>query len=302
MAKRKPAGFFGWVAPRFLARFTFLGWADTSRIAFPGEPDRTCDTVAEFAPAGGSGPRRMLDVEFQSEPVSDILDRAGEYAFRLRRELRYGSGREGKHVVITVLVNLTGPEQPDVLDMTEPELDDAGTYQKVVLRTLREEDAAATLAAIAIGRLDPCVLPWIPLMRGAKGPDMMEEWKRLALQEPDSRLRSDYGGIALVFAELAGIGPEWRKALEGWNVRESQQVLEWQEQAREETRLQVTRRNLLRVLELRFQTSVPPDLAAAVTETTDLNALGRWFDAALTADTLDDFRATMRNGAAPGPA
>ena len=54
---------------------------------FPGEPDRICDTVAEFARADDPDDRRILDVEFSSEPHPDMLERLGEYAYRLRREM-----------------------------------------------------------------------------------------------------------------------------------------------------------------------------------------------------------------------
>ena len=49
--KSDPAAFFLWRIRRFVDRFTFLGWLDTTTLAFPGEPDRVCDTVAEFARA-----------------------------------------------------------------------------------------------------------------------------------------------------------------------------------------------------------------------------------------------------------
>ena len=80
-------------------------------------------------------------------------------------------------------------------------------------------------------------------MRGADQAAMVEEWKRLATAETDPRRRSDCGGLAKVFAELAGRIEVWRTGLEGWNVEVSQVVLEWQEQA--ELRLQ--RANVLRI-------------------------------------------------------
>ncbi len=294
LVKRNPIGFLRWLAPRFLDHFVFRSWLDTSTIAFPGEPDRLCDTVAEFAEAGDPARRLILDVEFQSDPHPDMLERLGEYAYRLRRELRHGAGQQGKYRVVSVLLNLTGPVQPHILDMTEATLDHAGPRLQVVLRTLREEAAAGTLAGIANGELERCVLPWVPLMHGAEESAIIEEWKRLASAEPDSRWRSDYGGLALVFAELADRGPLWRTALEGWNVRQSQQVLEWQEQARQEGRVEGERTMLLRVLERRFRTPVPPDLATAISQTTNPDKLTEWLDLAFTADSLEAFRAAVR--------
>src|SRR5579859_4594852 len=97
LIKRNPKGFYSWRVPRYIAAFTFVGWADTRTLPFPGEPDRVCDTVAEFVPANGQGPRRLLDTEVQAEPDGDFLERAGEYGYRLRRELRFAGGQAGKY-------------------------------------------------------------------------------------------------------------------------------------------------------------------------------------------------------------
>jgi hypothetical protein len=296
LVKRNPAGFFQWRVPRFTANFLFHGWLDTSRLAFPGEPDRICDTVAEFTPANELGPRRILDVEFQSRPDVDMLERLGEYAYRLRRELRYGEGLPGKYQVACLLLNLTGPMQTDFLDMREADLDEAGFYVRAVVGTLHLEDAAETLARIAAGQLQRCVLPWIPPLQGADAAAIMEEWKRLATQEPDGSFRADYGGLALVFAELATCSAAWQRALEGWNVEESQQVLAWQEKARREGKLEYARASLLRALQLRFRVQVPADLTRAIEQITSLDEMSRWFDASQTADSLEAFRAAVQHG------
>jgi hypothetical protein len=77
-------------------------------------------------------------------------------------------------------------------------------------------------------------------------------------------------------------------------VQQSQQVLEWQNEARIET----TRALILRALELRFRTPVPADLAAMVAASNDLDELSRWLDHAVTADNLDAFRAALRQAVA----
>ena len=77
-------------------------------------------------------------------------------------------------------------------------------------------------------------------------------------------------------------------------MRESQQVLEWQREARIEAELQTRRADLLEALEIRFR-SVPQDLARLIAELTDLAALRRWFRAALQADSLDGFRAAVQD-------
>src|SRR5262249_3957852 len=149
-----------------------------------------------------------------------------------------------------------------VLDMSLPGLAEVGIRMGVRQRTMREEDAAQTLAAIGTGRTARCLLPWIPLMRGASDPAIITEWRRLVEAEPQGRLRADFVGLALVFAELVRHKGAWKTGLEGLNMRVSKQVLEWQEEARIEN----TRRNLLRVLELRLRAPIPRDLVAASKE------------------------------------
>jgi hypothetical protein len=118
----------------------------------------------------------------------------------------------------------------------------------------------------------------------------IEEWKRLADLEPDQQVRLQYAADALVFAELPGVWEEWKKSLEGWNVRESQQVREWQAEARVEHQ----RANVLRLLEKRCKAPVPSDLAEAIRVTQDLDLLSRWFDATAEANTFDDSRAATQ--------
>jgi hypothetical protein len=237
----------------------------------------------------GDGPRRLMDVESQSEPHPDMLERVGEYAYRLRRGVRCGNASARKYRVLSVLLNLTGPAQAQELDMREADLDDAGLHLRVVQITFTDEDAGAILARIASGELSRGVLPWIPLMRDGGEAGIIGEWRRLALQEPDEQRRGDYGGLALVFAELAGRKPAWMHPLKGWNMKESQTVLEWQREARVEELQGV----ILRAIELRFRTRVPADVAATISASNDLEELSRWFEATQPRDSLDAFRAAV---------
>lgn len=113
----------------------------------------------------------------------------------------------------------------------------------------------------------------------------MERWKRAAETEPDERRRSDYAGLALVFADAAGRRQGWAEALKGWNMRQSQQVLEWQQEARVEER-----RLILSDILLGKFGSLPPDLSPTIQQSTDADALRRWVSAAIKATTLDEFR------------
>ena len=65
-------------------------------------------------------------------------------------------------------------------------------------------------------------------------------------------------------------------------MEQSIQVLEWQAQAKAD--------DLLRVLGKRFPPGASPDLERSIRQTTDVEQLGRWLDAALDAGTLTAFR------------
>jgi hypothetical protein len=286
-ARLDPGGFLRWLLPGMAPALRFAGWLDTRTVPFPGERDRTCDTVAGIEHTAELDQHWAVVVEFQAEPDADMLDRLLEYLARLRRALRHGPQQRGKYQVMTALLNLTGPRQPDTLEMHLPDVPGVGLRLQTQLRTMREESAADTLAGIAGGQIAPCILPWVPLMHGAAEPGMIEEWKRLAGMEPDSRLRGSYVELALVFAELAGVLAEWERALEGWNVTESLVVLKWKAEA--------LRAALLRALRVRFRISIPPELEAAVMAQTNFDELSHWFDVALTADSLDTFRAVIQN-------
>jgi len=289
-AKREPVGFFRWVLPRLDPALTFAGWLDARTVPTAPDTELTCDALAEFVAAARPEEPWMIVAEFQTEPRSDDLERVIEYAMRFRRERRPQSDPRLKYMVGAVLLNLTGPQQPDHLTMPMPGMSELGLGGRIMRLAVREEDAAATLARIASGDLSRCVLPWVTLMKGSGTPATIEEWKRLADLEPNPPLRLEYGADALVFAELADVQREWKQALEGWNVRVSQQVLEWQAEAEVKTR----RADVLRLLEKRCKATVPRDLSETIQTTEDMNLLLRWFDAAADASSFDEFRAAIQ--------
>lgn len=138
------------------------------------------------------------------------------------------------------------------------------------------------------------MLPWVALMRGSGEPATIEEWKRLADLEPNVQVRLDYAVDALLFADLADVWGPWKQALEGWNVRVSRQLQEWQNEARREGELKRQREVLLLALETRGKGPVPNDLAETIQATEDMDLLSRWFRAALVANSFDDFRAAVQ--------
>jgi hypothetical protein len=214
-AKREPVGFFRRVLPRVAPELAFASWLDARTAPAPPEGELTCDALAQFAAPDRPEEPWILVAEFQTEPRNDDLERLLEYTLRFRRERRLASDPQLKYMVGGVLLNLTGPAQPDVLAMPLPGMPEFGLSCRMVRLALREEDAAATLARPASGELSRCVLPWVALMRGGGEAAIIEEWKRLADLEPDQRIRLEYPADALIFAELPGVWAQWKQALEG---------------------------------------------------------------------------------------
>jgi hypothetical protein len=249
-AKLDPVGFLLWLLQD--PALTFQSWLDTRSLPFPGESDRTCDTVACLIdPAAPDRPWAM-PLEFQTRPDRSMFGRLLEYLGRMWRELR-PEGRARRYQVGAALVNLTGRRRTASRRMRLGKTR-VLTRLGVAECNLAREDAAATLAGIAGGTVARCLLPWIPLMRGGGEAAIIAQWVQLAGAETNSRLRGDYGALAKVFAELTRARDQWRKALEGWNVTESQQVLEWMAQGEAKGALVASRNNLRTFLEARFGT------------------------------------------------
>src|SRR5947199_8614987 len=88
--KLAPAEALRWLLPRLDADLTFRRWLDTETIAFPGEPQRRCDTVAELVSRSGQSSPWAVVLEVEARPRSTILARLLKYLARLLRKLRHG--------------------------------------------------------------------------------------------------------------------------------------------------------------------------------------------------------------------
>jgi hypothetical protein len=295
IAKADPVGFFRWLVPGLPPGLEFQGWLDTRTLPFPGESDRTSDTVAELFDPLEPRIRWALVTEFQAEPDAEILDRLLEYLARLRRELRHGPRRRDKFRVAAGLVHLTGSRSADTLDMTLPGDSTVGLRLTIASKALREQDAALILAEIAAGGASRWLLPWAPLMKNGGKPTIVEEWARLASAEPNPLWRSNYAALALIFAELTRHQALWKKTLEGWNVKTSPIIEEWKAEGRAEGRAEGQaigrREDLLQLLSDRFSESLPTDLVAAMAAETDLKKLSEAIRAVLKSASIEEFRA-----------
>lgn len=130
-------------------------------------------------------------------------------------------------------------------------------------------------------------------MAGGNQPEVLKRWKELASQEPSQQRRREFAGLALVFAELAKELPSWQQSLEGWKVEESQVVLQWQAQAREQGLQQGFRDALLLLLQERFPAPLPADLLERIQKETGSGEIRRWLALAAKASSLEQFQAAL---------
>lgn len=295
--KRTPTDVRHWLLPLFDHDFEFVRMLDTRMIAFPGEPKRRCDTVAEFVSRSGTQPPWAIIFEVEARPRAPILDRLLEYKCRVVRKLRHGPHLRDRYRVAALVLFLSGTMRELKIDMwmAGEEIGLVGVMKSIELSTM---SAAETLARIARGELGRGILFWIALMSGAGDAGVVAEWLRLASEEPDADRRSEYGGIALIFANWAGHGTIWQKALEGWNVEKIEIVERWKAEARTEGRreghregaLQTARANLLKLLGFRFTSELPTALTELIKKQADPDRLSAWYDAALAAASLEAFQ------------
>jgi len=271
----------------------FRDWLDTRAFPLPGGPDRTADLVAGLDdPAAEEKPWLMV-LEFQAQVDPDKLDVTLKEVAILRSRARHGANRKGKYKVIAGLVYLQGRCPENVLEMTLPS--GAGTRHAPLVWNVAEDDAAQTLEAVAEGRLPWGMLFWVALMGGGGEEGVIGRWKEVVLAKvSDKRMRGNLAGIALVFAELAGRVPAWKRGLEGFEMTESQVVNEWISQGKTEGKLEERRQNLLLVLQGKFPGQVSEEVSRLIFQQESLELLADWFAAAITVASMPDFIAMLR--------
>jgi hypothetical protein len=196
---------------------------------------------------------------------------------------------------LSVLINLTGERSEDGLEVTVVGTP-LGLRVKPLVANLCREHARQTLRDIAEGRLDLAILPCLPLMAGGGEPALIEDWKQVARREPDAERRATFRDFALVFAELTPDLVNWQRALEGWEMKESQYVKGWLKEGEVKGLVTARRTDLLKLLLAKLREPVPEGVRLAVEGTNDPDTLERWFDAALRTGSWADFRNAMKNG------
>jgi hypothetical protein len=226
--------------------------------------------------------------EFQSQHDPDKLDVTLEEAGILRGHARHGADRQGRSRVLAALVYLQGRCPEAVLDMTLP--GGFGTRHAPLVWNVGDDNAPATLEAVASGGRSWGMLFWVPLMAEGQQDAVIARWRDVVVQVvPDGRTRGNLAGIALVFAELAGRRAEWQRGLEGFEMTESQVVNEWIRQGEVKGKLEQGRQKLLEALAIRFPGAVTEEVVRLVNGQDSLPLLDDWFRAALRADTFEQF-------------
>lgn len=277
--------------------FAFDRWLDTRAVPLPNEPDQIGDTVACVRNTAVEEPPWAVAIEFQIEPDALMFGRMLCYLGQLWLTLKPDDERGSRFNVAGIVVNLTGTGRASQ-NMRWP---DAGfvTQFGIVERNLASENADDLLAGIEGGRWSRAVLPWLPLMIGGDKPDIIDRWKALADGEPNRRHKADYAVLAVTFAGAVKRKDIWEKALEGWNMIESEVANEWMAvgkakglaEGKAEGRTEQAASAVVAVLEAKYG-RVPAEMEAKIRGTADLLALQGWVPLAVTTATLAEFRHT----------
>ncbi|MDY3559642.1 hypothetical protein R5W23_000652 [Gemmata sp. JC673] len=292
-ARLDAAAFVAWLLNLPAAEFGFRGWLDTRGVPFPGAPDRTSDTVAHLTRADEAGVPWLVAIEFQTKPDPEMFGRLLGYLSELWMERKPDAERGSRFHLGAAVVNLTG----NGLASRAMNWPAAGllTQLAVAERNLASESAADLLAGIESGRWSRVLLPWAPLMTGGDQPDLIDYWKALAEAEPNTRRKSEIGGLALVFAEKASGRDTWQRKLEGWNVEESALVNSWiargKEIGKEIGSVEAARRTVLRLGAKRFG-GATPTVSMAIQSMSDRGRLERIIDRIFDAASWDDLLTT----------
>ena len=280
------APLLAWLLGLDPAHLDFVGWLDARQVVWPGQPDRTCDTVAHLRdPMHHELPWAAV-VEFQIAPDELMFGRGLGYLGDLWLAVKPTEHKGDRFCVGLVVVNLRGRGSTSRrMRLSGTRL---GASLTVEERNLSRLSASRVLKQVEAGAAPRDLLAWIPLFKGGGQRGIIPGWLRLAEQEADVERRRSLA-LAAVFADAAGSGPLWREAMKGWEDVESQTVIEWTAKARQQGKVEGKADALLQVLEERF--GVPPqELIAAIQGCTDLDTHRQWMHQALKVKTLAAFR------------
>jgi hypothetical protein len=282
LLRRNARALLAWLLKLRETQLEFVQWLDTRRLPWPGQPDRSCDTVAWLRDMDRHGLPWAVVVEFQFAPDPEMFGRLLVYLGQVWLELRPSDLPGDRFCVTAVVVNLTGRGNSG-RQLVWPEAD-VETKLKPAELNLAGLRAAEVLDGVEAGSIPPVVLAWLPVMQNGAEDGIIQRWLMLAGEEADAGRRADLG-LALVFAEAAGCRALWTKALEGWNVVESQVVKQWQDEAERKAKAAT----LIRLLQVRYG-ELPAEITEQVRQAQQAEELDRWLVVFATATSLEQFR------------
>jgi hypothetical protein len=289
--KRDPSGFFRWLLRR--PNVDFHAWIDTRRHVLPDQGDLTNDLVAAFR-VGDSFEALCVELQAESEGGSATRLLLG-YVPRLLTEPA-ARGSLVLSAVGGVVVNLTGPEQPLGVEQRPTMAPNCTLLGTIDQRTLRTEDAVATLRNIAAGTISRWLVAWLPLMRDGAEPGIIEGWKAEASKEPNLRDRRLLAHLTLTFSNLARCREAWQARLEDWAVIKSEYLEELREEVRTqaraegkaEGRIEALHKAILRLGRHRIGKAANRKEQAQLKSVIDVNRLERLLDRLLAATSWED--------------
>lgn len=275
-----------WLLPETPARPRFERWLPT-QLTLPGVPQRLCDGIAALTDAGRGPVAALLGVQTKPDPtMPGRLMLAGALLWLTVKPTPLPGDR---YELLGVVINLTGvgdAARGSVVGTAEWSL-------KPVEVNLGTRDAAEVLEQIAGGAAPRELLGFIPLMQRGDEEGIIQRWREVVAAEADPSRRGDYG-LARVFADLLGREEAWENVMQDLDFIESPTVAKWMASARAEARsealVQERVDSVLRVLR-RLSRELPDELTASIRSCADPDRLSRWFDDALEAQSLADFRA-----------
>ncbi|MFO0846226.1 MAG: hypothetical protein U0797_28250 [Gemmataceae bacterium] len=180
-------GLLAWLLRLPPAEVDFVDWVDTRQVPWPGQPGRTCDTVAHLRDRGEGGRPWAVVFEFQAEPDELMFGRGLAYLGELWQACKPTGHRGDRFEVGLVVVNLTGVGRAS----RRMRLAKAGlrTTLGALEWNLSTLPARRVLRQIEAGDAPRSALTWVPLFQGGDQPGILKKWRQLAEQETDKERR-----------------------------------------------------------------------------------------------------------------
>ena len=300
--KLRPIELFRWLfGEGFFQAWRHRGWLDTQGVAFPGLPDRRCDTAASFTATAGDEPPLAVVLEFMSVTRHATPRRMIQYVTQIQADCPYQRDPLVEYTVVGVILNLRGAEQSGRYESRASHVANTGIQADFQVRTLAEESAEELLGKVESGELDRSLLVWAPLMTGADTEDYIRRWRAALSQEGDATIRGNVVGLGVVFSNLARRSALWKKGVQGMDEERSEVVMEWE--TRGEARgieigeargvavgeARALHQSLLQFLTARFSSSVSASITTLIQAETDSATLMRWVSLAANCASIDEF-------------